>query len=270
MAEADQLGGFGGGLRSTSALSHRPIGRPAPAPIGPIGPIGRPRHGELHHGDEAFGGSSKLPSSSSASGSGPASPKLPEGILGSAALGGDDELIEPKPRRTSNTVPINGGVGGGFFGGLGGGNSAFGMSSASPWGSFAGNGPTGSMGGGPLSPGFANAAPGPPGSAGLGPGVGAGGSGIDPWARAQTSWDRARSAFEQPPGAGGLVGNGGLLHGGGSSGLGDGQAGNPMNAFGAARNMFGGAGGPPNSGASAIGSMLSPTSPGSRHRGGDL
>ncbi|PWN48739.1 hypothetical protein IE53DRAFT_363668 [Violaceomyces palustris] len=215
LAESEHFSGLG--LRPPSSLSHRAIQRPTPPT--PIGPIGRPRHTDsIHHDDGLFGPSPIGRSSSvsnagtAGSGSGPTSPKVPEGILGSSALGGDDELIEPKPRRTSNTAPIT--AGGGHFYGIGVGSvgtGAFGMSSSSPWSAFSGAGPAAP---GSQSAGFSSApGVGSPGSLGLphsaglsqasgavGVGVGSAAS-IDPWARAQNSWDRARFAFESPGGS---------------------------------------------------------------------
>ncbi|UZJ53029.1 hypothetical protein CBS101457_002349 [Exobasidium rhododendri] len=189
----------------------RPISRPAP---GPIGPIGRPRdvsHDDLAHGNmnSSIFGTNVNP--------------LPERILGSSALGGDDELVEPQPRRTShNTVPI---ATSSFFG-----TSTFGA--PSPWASsFAtsssggGNLPRtpstpvapsilqGTLGTGLTSPtsatGAANSIGGASGFGSLHQGglqqggapslqSNLHGSAADPWARAQNSWDRARFAFEQP------------------------------------------------------------------------
>ncbi|KAN0065505.1 Stress response protein nst1 [Thecaphora frezii] len=288
MAESDQLSNFGGGLRSSSALSQRPIQRPTPPT--PIGPIGRPRPSESHTHDDPFGMGGNGRSSSSASGSGSASPKLPEGILGSSALGGDDELVEPKPRRVSNTVPISGGTGGGAFFGMGSSavGSSYGMSGPSPWNSFSGAVASAT---GPLSPAFSNAAVGS-GSAGMTsalnlPQASSGGpSAIDPWARAQTSWDRARSAFEQPGGGGGLGAGFGQLGGLGSVGgqmlhsnglnhhaqhhaLSGPTGGAGVSPFGAPRSIFGNVAlGGTSQHPGAIGSALSPTSPASRHVGG--
>ncbi|EPQ30909.1 uncharacterized protein PFL1_01807 [Pseudozyma flocculosa PF-1] len=289
MADSDQLSSIGVATRSSSALSQRPIQRPNPAPIGPIG---RPRPAESHAHDDPFGmGGGNGRSSSSASNSGPASPKLPQGILGSSALGGDDELVEPKPRRVSNTVPISGGggAGGGSFFGMGSGavgaNFGMGGGGPSPWNTFSGG--VGSAPGGPLSPGFSNAAPGAgassfgsslnmPATSSAAPGS------VDPWARAQSSWDRARSAFEQPGGGFGQIGGLGgvgsqLLHGnnlghpGQHQGLGGPAGGATMSPFGAPRSIFGGGATPvlASQHPGAIGSSLSPTSPGSRHAGND-
>ncbi|PWY98901.1 hypothetical protein BCV70DRAFT_207629 [Testicularia cyperi] len=241
MVDVDPMAAFAG-MRPNSSLSQRPSFRPSqPAPIGPIG---RPKAVESLHHDELAGAIGNGRSSSNASGSGATSPRLPEGILGSSALGGDDDIIDPKPRRTSNTIPIGGNASGGnvFFGGLGGGVGAvgggFGISSASsPWHSYSNAGSQ--QGPGPLSPGF-NAAPGQgpvggsmtPGSFGMGgtPGSGTmGQSQPDPWSRAQTSWDRARFAFEQPGGngLGGGGSNGGLGTPGSLGGMGGGLHGAP-------------------------------------------
>ncbi|GAC98555.1 hypothetical protein PHSY_006149 [Pseudozyma hubeiensis SY62] len=327
------------GIRPGSSLSQRVPAYRSGGPT-PIGPIGRPKAMESiqqHVHDDYGGAIGNGRSSSNASGSGATSPRLPEGILGSSALGGDDDIIDPKPRRVSHTIPIGGGatgssmggagsffggggIGGGGIGGAGAVGGGFGVSSSSPWSSFSGNNQNAP---GPLSPGYNNGAAGPgsigsslaSGNFGLNqnaagtPGLGtsssgmSGGASTDPWARAPTnSWDRARFAFEQPGGnnAGsgsgsgtpsGLGGMGGSHHshglGGHSShlhhqmGMGSGQGsgngsgvnGGMMSPFGlgapgsGARNVFG-APGSNTLHPGAIGSALSPTSPGARHVSG--
>lgn len=164
------------------------IGRPSA--IGPIGPIGR--HRDLSHDDMGsssnsrsgsiagatmggpmggpiggpiggisnFGGGPSLTPSSSHFGTGIAasrsalSPaKLPEGILGSSALGADDEVVEPQPRRTglksaigpsAPTSSFFGSVHGsapGGGGGGGGGSVGSGPPSAASSSTFAGPSP---------------------------------------------------------------------------------------------------------------------------------
>ncbi|CBQ71211.1 conserved hypothetical protein [Sporisorium reilianum SRZ2] len=326
------------GIRPGSSLSQRVPAYRSGAPT-PIGPIGRPKAMDpiqQHVHDDHAGAIGNGRSASSASGSGATSPRLPEGILGSSALGGDDDIIDPKPRRVSHTIPIGGGAtgssmggagsffGGGGMGGAGAVGGGFGVSSSSPWSSFSGSNQTAP---GPLSPGF-NSGAGAPGSIGSGlasgnfglnqnagtpnpPGLSSGAQ-SDPWARMSTTpWDRARYAFEQP-GGGSNVGatgvNGGAAPGlgggaggmGGSHhahalgnhsghlhhpiGLGAGQGSGNGNGNGNAasgmlspfnlgapgsgsRNLFGA----PGSNVlhpGAIGSALSPTSPGARHISG--
>jgi hypothetical protein len=173
--------------------SSRLISRPAPGPIGPIGQ----QRGNVGMDDMASGGMT-----SSIFGSNP----MPERILGSSALGGDDELVEPQPRRTSHhTAPMSNSL----FG-----SGAFGVTS--PWAStFAGSGnstggsstvprtpstPSSTMLHGALGTSLTSPASvtGPSALGSLhqtGPSIG---TGVDPWARASTGWDRARFAFEQP------------------------------------------------------------------------
>ncbi len=241
-ADSDPMSAFAG-MRPSSSLSQRVPGYRAGGAPTPIGPIGRPKAMDAihqHPHDDHTGAIGNGRSSSSASGSGATSPRLPEGILGSSALGGDDDIIEPKPRRTSHTIPIGGGAtgssmgsAGSFFGGMGsagGVAGGFGVNSPSPWTSFSG----GSQGApGPLSPGF-NAG-GAPGAGSIGsnlssanfgatPGLGSNAAGLsggaqpDPWARVSSGWDRARYAFEQPGGSGGGSGAGagglGAMHAG--------------------------------------------------------
>ncbi|KAJ1031319.1 hypothetical protein NDA18_002535 [Ustilago nuda] len=337
-ADSDPMSAFAG-MRPGSSLSQRVPAYRSGAPT-PIGPIGRPKTqdaNQQHLHDDHAGAIGNGRSSSSASGSGATSPRHQEGILGSSALGGDDDIIDPKPRRVSHTIPIGGGAsgsnmgtGGSFFGGMssaGAVGGGFGVSSSSPWSSFSGSNQATS---GPLSPSFNGGAPGPgsigsslassnfglnqsAGTSGLGsnpPGLSSGAP-SDPWARVSAGWDRARYAFEQPgsnnvggsSGANpaGLGGMGSSLHGGPQShhghGLGGhcGQLHHPMGLNGGqgsgsgngnlngnasmiggfnlgapgsgARNLFGAPGGnalhP-----GAIGSALSPTSPGARHISG--
>lgn len=197
-------GGFGGSNTYSRATSqdefkaasgaHRPVSRPAP---GPIGPIGRPRDASQ---DESNGTSSLFGSSNA----------FPEGILGSSALGGDDELVEPQPRRVNHNAPISGSL----FGGRAG------FGGPSPWGSGASNPslaggqqPPSGAGSNVMSGALGSAAPGGPSFGGLnsmqhlarqvGNANGAnanGAAGLDPWARAGNGWDQARYAFEQPSG----------------------------------------------------------------------
>uniref|UniRef100_V5E6S9 Stress response protein NST1 n=2 Tax=Kalmanozyma brasiliensis (strain GHG001) TaxID=1365824 RepID=V5E6S9_KALBG len=293
------------GIRPGSSLSQRMPAYRSAAPA-PIGPIGRPKAMDTiqqHVHEDHTGAIGNGRHANSAGGSSATSPRLPEGILGSSALGGDDDIIDPKPRRVSHTIPIGGGatgssIGGGagsFFGGggmsgagaVGGG---FGVSASSPWSSFSGAGQNAP---GPLSPGFSggSAAPGSIGSSlasanfGLNqttgtPSLGAGSSGMsngapsDPWARIDTnSWNRARYAFEQPGGAA----SAGLgapaqahafhqnhLHGAGNGNLNPFNLGAPGSG---SRNLFG-APGSNSLHPGAIGSALSSTSPGSRHVSG--
>lgn len=323
-ADSDPMSAFAG-MRPGSSLSQRVPAYRSGGPT-PIGPIGRPKAMDSihqHSHDEHTGAIGNGRSSNSATGSVATSPRLPEGILGSSALGGDDDIIEPKPRRTSHTIPIGGGASGSnmggagsFFGSMSGTGSvggSFGMSVSSPWSSFSASNQTTP---GPLSPGFNNGAPGPgsigsnlgSGSYGLNQSVGTPGLGSNPpglsngtqadsWARASAGWDRARYAFEQPGGnsvgagsnAGGPPGVGGVggsLHGGPQTHHGHALGGHPnhlhhqmglnggqSNSFNlgapgsGARNLFGA----PGSNAlhpGAIGSALSPTSPGARHVSG--
>lgn len=196
--------------RSASGIgSSRSISRPAPGPIGPIG-----RRRDASQDELTSGGMTSSIFSSN---------PLPERILGSSALGGDDELVEPQPRRTShNMAPMSNSS---LFG-----SGAFGV--ASPWASsFAtsstssGNGTNGSnvvprtpstpnpsllhnaLGTGLTSPTSLTGSTAPGGSSAFGslhqssssmqPSMN---SGVDPWARAANGWDRARFAFEQPSG----------------------------------------------------------------------
>ncbi|CAO1615978.1 unnamed protein product [Parajaminaea phylloscopi] len=198
-----------GSLHSSPSQANRAVQRP--------GPIGRPKpaHDSMDDIVSPRAGS----------------PALPSGILGSSALGGDDELVAPQPRRTSSTVaPIGGGSSlfgfppAGTSSAIGGSaSSAFGTS---PWGtsSFASPTPVSTSA---TSPSFASlgtslASPSAigSGSAGLQGGVGslgsasvvsasgatsAAGAGSDPWApHSRSGWDRARFAFEQPGGPAGF------------------------------------------------------------------
>ena len=170
------LGDFSLGSLGTRVAS--PIGAPSPrasaaaprAAPGPIGPIERPR---------------RQPTSEWGPPEAPGA-RLPEGILGSAALGGDDELVEPRqPRRmVQNTVAINSGPGAGagsYLGSPGSGSPAF--QHASPW-------PAAPYPPAPVGAGYAppSAAPGPLRSS-------------SPWraGAGANGWDRARYAFEQSP-----------------------------------------------------------------------
>lgn len=276
------------GIRPGSSLSQRVPTYRSGAPT-PIGPIGRPKAMDAiqqHMHDEHTGAIGNGRSSSTTSGSGATSPRLPEGILGSSALGGDDDIIDPKPRRVSHTIPIGGGAtgssmgsAGSFFGsGMGGGSAVgggFGVGSSSPWSSFSGNNPTAP---GPLSPAF-NGGGAAPGSIGSGlatgnfglnqnastPGAGSSGSGMaggaasDPWARMSTnSWDRARFAFEQPGGNGvGTGSNGGTPSGlGGIGGSHHAHAHAPGSHAGHLHHQLGLSAGPGNGNGSGSGGML--------------
>lgn len=335
-ADSDPMSAFAG-MRPGSSLSQRVPAYRSGAPT-PIGPIGRPKtqdSTQQHLHDDHAGAIGNGRTSSSASGSGATSPRHQEGILGSSALGGDDDIIDPKPRRVSHTIPIGGGASGGgmgaggsFFGGLGSAGAVgggYGVSSSSPWSSFSGSNQATP---GPLSPGF-NGAPGPgsigsnlassnfglnqsAGTPGLGsnpPGLSSGAP-SDPWARVSADWDRARYAFEQPgsnnvggssggnPAGLGAMGSslhGGHQHHGHALGGHPGQLHHPMGLNGGqgngsgSGNVNGNGGmmspfnlGAPGSGTrnlfgapgsnvlhpGAIGSALSPTSPGARHISG--
>ncbi|CAO1632056.1 unnamed protein product [Sympodiomycopsis kandeliae] len=180
---------------SPSQANRSAIQRP-----GPIGPIGRPRHASEHLDDAGMSSQNNFLRA--------ASPRLPEGILGSSALGGDDELLAPQPRRTSSTVaPIGGTALFGFA------NSPWGSSSftsptssaATPAGSgFGSIGASGSNSGSTLPSGLGNIGGSSIGGSGVsGSGASSGiGQNADLWgpSRSSTSssWDRARFAFEQP------------------------------------------------------------------------
>nr|CDI56501.1 conserved hypothetical protein [Melanopsichium pennsylvanicum 4] len=286
-ADSDPMSAFAG-IRPGSSLSQRVPAYRSGAPT-PIGPIGRPKamdpiQQHVHHEDHT-GAIGNGRSSSSASGSGATSPRLPEGILGSSALGGDDDIVDPKPRRVSHTIPIGGGAsgssmggGGSFFGGMGGSGavgSGFGVSSSSPWSSFSASNQAAP---GPLSPGFnTGAAPvsigsslgsnsfgmnqnaGTPGLGSNPPGLASGGQ-SDPWARVSAGWDRARYAFEQPGANHGSSGGmGGSLHGGAQVGHSHGLGGHTNHLH---HQMS------PGTGSSANGAMLSPFNLGAPGSGG--
>lgn len=216
--------------RQGAGGSSRSLQRPAP---GPIGPIGRRRDPSIdEYGNSSLAGSQSV--TSSIFGGGSSITPLPEKVLGSSALGGDDELVEPQPRRTShNTAPISNSSS--LFG-----SGAFGVTS--PWASsFASGNAAGSIGGAIGSSSSNSGMPRTPSTpsttsrlhSGLGSGltspssampggsngssggpnafsslhqnsIGAPGmqanlnSGVDPWMRAANGWDRARYAFEQP------------------------------------------------------------------------
>ncbi|WFD31532.1 Stress response protein nst1 [Malassezia sp. CBS 17886] len=149
---AGVAGGANGSLRAS----------PSRSALGPIGPIERPRRAT---GDGATC----------------AAPRAPDAILGSAALGGDDELVEPPVARrvVQNSAPIPS-----TFVPPSRPGASFGY--ATPWnapgavtGTYASLGPVGG------TPGFSATSASPAER------------GAVPWSDAASSWDRARFAFEQ-------------------------------------------------------------------------
>ncbi|OCF42079.1 stress response protein NST1 [Kwoniella heveanensis CBS 569] len=137
--------------------------RPSPAPIAPpnLGPIGRP---SAFLDQPQASGSSALRS---------ASPAQPEQVFGSAALGGDDEIVQPQRRNLSNggwDVPVAAAPGTGRW-----------SSSPSIWGSsdpVAASGTSwGAPGVGMPTIGERPTAPGLSSSIGPGQGVGSSGTG---------------------------------------------------------------------------------------------
>lgn len=183
---------------SPSQSSRSAIGRP-----GPIGPIGRPRPQSELHDEISPSPYTRLES-----------PLLPEGILGSSALGGDDELIAPQPRRTSSTVaPIGGGSslfgfgGSSSAGGIGApgssaASSAFGA--ASPWGSSSFASPPASTNPTPGIVGAGNAAAsGAPSPAFAGLGAG----GLSGGGSSHLHHHQQQQPSNAAPGSGGMMGS---------------------------------------------------------------
>ncbi|ODO03015.1 hypothetical protein I350_05859 [Cryptococcus amylolentus CBS 6273] len=105
-----------GSMISTSAL-HAEEYRSSPAPIAPPAPIGRPSFSDMRAppGPSAAPGAppSTVAGPSGSSALRPRSPPLPDQVFGSAALGADDEIVQPQQRRPTATwdMPSAPGVG---------------------------------------------------------------------------------------------------------------------------------------------------------------
>ncbi|WVQ76675.1 hypothetical protein IAR50_006349 [Cryptococcus sp. DSM 104548] len=105
-----------GSMMSSSSL-HADEYRASPAPIAPLAPIGRPSFSDMR----AAPGSSAAPGAPPSIAAGPSgssalrsnSPPLPDQVFGSAALGADDEIVQPQSRRPTATwdMPSAPGVG---------------------------------------------------------------------------------------------------------------------------------------------------------------
>ncbi|WWC59071.1 uncharacterized protein I303_101618 [Kwoniella dejecticola CBS 10117] len=103
-----EIGSIGSGLPVSGSSALDDFSRPSPigaiGAIGAPGPIGRPSNNASFLDQHALQPQSSLPhqSLSGISGSSAlrsASPAQPEQVFGSAALGGDDEIVQPQQRR---------------------------------------------------------------------------------------------------------------------------------------------------------------------------